>query len=318
MSKPFIPTLTVAATLDRMAALRSDAEAVSALRTNDTARFLMLLRGRPAIHSSPDRSRAGIRWLTAGEMHRLGICLDDTMLLGRDIAAGHPLFSVSLVGETAERLERILKPVVDLRSLATQGVMAPEELSLLGVAKALADWHSASGYCCRCGGPTRVTDGGWKRHCDGCDAQWFPRADPVVIMLITYGTRAVLARQSNFPDGMYSLPAGFVEPGEDIEAAVRRETQEEVGLKVGTVRYELSQPWPFPHSLMIGCIATADAPELVVDFNELEAARWFAAEDVAAMMTGSHPDGLWVPGAHAIAHALIARWLGSLGHQSVG
>jgi NAD+ diphosphatase len=153
--------------------------------------------------------------------------------------------------------------------------------------------------------------GGWKRVCRNCRREEFPRTDPVVIMLVTDGSRCVLGRERHFAERMYSALAGFVEPGEDIEHAVRRETKEEVGLEIGAVRFALSQPWPFPHSLMIGCMAKAEPHPLVVSTAELEAARWFSRGEVQQMLAGEHPEGLSLPGPHAIAHALVNRWLTS-------
>jgi NAD+ diphosphatase len=153
--------------------------------------------------------------------------------------------------------------------------------------------------------------GGWwlEAPLPGLRTRVLPRVDPVVIMLVTDGHRCVLARESRFPPGMYSAIAGFIEPGDDLEHAVRRETMEEIGLDVGEVRYELSQPWPFPHSLMLGCVALSRHADLRVDTTELEWARWFDRAEVAAMLDGSHADGLQLPGPHAIANALVRRWL---------
>ncbi len=146
-------------------------------------------------------------------------------------------------------------PIVDLRSLALQGALSAEDLSLLAQAKSLADWNETHRFCGKCGSVPAPVDGGWKRICMSCGREAFPRIDPVVIMLVTDGARCVLARETRFPPGMYSAIAGFIEPGDDLEHAVRRETKEEIGLDVEEVRYELSQPWPFPHSLMLGCLA---------------------------------------------------------------
>jgi len=152
-------------------------------------------------------------------------------------------------------------------------------------------------------------DAGWRRDCPSCGAQHFPRTDPVVIMLTERGDRCLLGRQPHFAPGMWSTLAGFVEPGETIEEAVRRETLEEAGVTTGAVRYFASQPWPFPMSLMIGCIATATSEDLVIDRNELEDARWFARDEVAEMLMRTHPDGLFVPPPIAIAHHLIRSFI---------
>ena len=169
-----------------------------------------------------------------------------------------------------------LRPIVDLRSLAMQGIMSPEELSLCGQARALAQWHENARCCGHCGGTTLVKDGGWRRKCWACGLEWFPRTDPVVIMLITDGERCLLAHEHRYGDKMYSTLAGFIEPGEDIEHAVRREVLEETNIKVGEVKYHSSQPWPFPHSLMLGCIGQAETTDITIDSGEIAEARWFS------------------------------------------
>lgn len=304
-----IPTIQASVLLDRLAARRSERELVAALAAGSGARFLILAAGRPAILGNPERTAAQIRWLDGDGVAALGLTPAAALFLGIDPGSGHGHFVLALPEAEALRLEAELKPAVDLRSLATEGIMNAQEVSLLGLAKSLADWHAKHGFCSACGTATDIADGGWRRVCPSCGYQAFPRVDPVVIMAITDGERLVLARQSHFPEGMYSLPAGFVEPGEDMEHAVRRETLEEVGLRVGAVRYALSQPWPFPHSLMLGCRAEVAPGEIRPDVTELEDARWFSRCEVSAMLDGTHEAGLWVPGRQAIAHTLICDWL---------
>jgi NTP pyrophosphohydrolases containing a Zn-finger, probably nucleic-acid-binding len=171
------------------------------------------------------------------------------------------------------------------------------------------DWHRRHGFCANCGVRTASASGGWRRDCTACGAQHFPRTDPVVIMLSVRGDRCLLGRQARFAPGMYSCLAGFVEPGETVEDAVRRETMEEAGIRTGRVRYLASQPWPFPSSLMIGCLAEALDDDLVVDEIELEHARWFTRAEVGAMLRGEHPDGLTAPLPFAIAHHLLKAFV---------
>jgi NAD+ diphosphatase len=199
--------------------------------------------------------------------------------------------------------------VLDLRSIAVQGVVPPDELGILAQAKALLYWHARHRFCANCGAPTDLTCAGFRRDCLSCGAQHFPRTDPVAIMLVAHGDRCLLGRQSRFAAGMYSCLAGFVEPGETIEDAVRRETFEEAGVRVGAVRYVASQPWPFPANLMIGCRAEAVSEDIVLDRTELEDGRWFVRDEVALMLDGRHPDGLRGPVPMAIAHHLLRHWL---------
>ena len=151
------------------------------------------------------------------------------------------------------------------------------------MAKSMVTWHQRHGYCANCGTRTAMKEGGWKRECPSCKAEHFPRTDPVVIMLVTHGDRCLLGRQKQFLPGMYSCLAGFVEAAETIEDAVRREIFEESGIHCTDVTYYMTQPWPYPSSLMIGCAARAIKEEIVVDRTELEDARWFSREEVALM-----------------------------------
>ena len=199
--------------------------------------------------------------------------------------------------------------VIDLRSIAVQGLVPPEHLAPLAEAKALLHWHARHRFCSNCGHTTESIDGGWRRDCPQCRYQHFPRTDPVVIMLAVSGERCLLGRQSRFAPGMWSCLAGFVEPGESIEEAARRETLEEAGIECGRVRYFASQPWPFPSSLMIGCHAEAISHDITVDREELEDARWFSRDEAAAMLMRRHPQGLGTPPPVAIAHHIIRAWV---------
>jgi len=197
---------------------------------------------------------------------------------------------------------------VDLRSIAVRGLVPAEELGMLAMAKSLLDWHRRHRFCANCGAPTEAAQAGFRRDCAACNAQHFPRTDPVVIMLVTRGDRCLLGRQPRFPDKMYSCLAGFLEPGETIEDAVRRETFEEAGIRVGAVRYLASQPWPFPANIMIGCQAEALTDEIAFDGEELEDARWFTKDDIRRMLEGTH-DRFLAPAPIAIANLLLQEWV---------
>jgi NAD+ diphosphatase len=199
--------------------------------------------------------------------------------------------------------------VTDLRSVALHGLVPPEELGVLAMAKSLLDWHRRHRFCANCGNPTVPAQAGFRRDCAACGTEHFPRTDPVVIMLVARGSRCLLGRQARFAAGSYSCLAGFLEPGETIEDAVRRETFEESGVRVGAVAYAMSQPWPFPSSLMIGCVAEALSDDIVIDTNELEDARWFSRDEVRLMFASRHPQELRVPPPIAIAHHLLRQWV---------
>ncbi|HEY0281593.1 MAG TPA: NAD(+) diphosphatase, partial [Rhizomicrobium sp.] len=172
---------------------------------------------------------------------------------------------------------------------------------------ALIDWHQRHGFCPKCGAPTVSTDAGNKRVCTACQSEHFPRTDPVVIMLATKGDLALLGRNRNWPPDFFSAPAGFVEPGESIEEAVRRELFEETGVVAGAVSYFASQHWPFPSQLMIGCFAACDRSDLNLDGSELAEARWFDRASAKALLAGE-VKGLRGPVPFAIAHHLIKAW----------
>ncbi len=190
------------------------------------------------------------------------------------------------------------------------GLLAPDDLALYGTARSVLDWHARHRFCARCGQPTKLAKGGWQRDCGTCGAQHFPRVDPVAIMLVECDGRLLLGRQARFPPRSYSALAGFLEPGESIEDAVRREVFEEAGVRVGEVRYIASQPWPFPSQLMIGCLGIGESLELAIDKSEIEDARWFTREEVVeAMAKGRDSASFLPPPPQAIAHDLLKWWL---------
>jgi NAD+ diphosphatase len=184
------------------------------------------------------------------------------------------------------------------------------ELAIYGEARTMLDWHARHRFCAQCGGPTEPAKGGWQRDCPACEAQHFPRVDPVAIMLVECEGKLLLGRQSRFPPRSFSALAGFVEPGETIEEAVAREVFEEAGVRVTGVRYVASQPWPFPSQLMIGCIGYASSLELTIDKAEIEDARWFTRAEVAeALDKGSESSSFIPPPKQAIAYEMLRWWL---------
>ncbi len=313
-----IPTLGTTMALDRQGLKRSDEAYLAGLLARADARFLVLADQKPVIRSNKERTEVAIRWLTRADLELAGLpfAAEEVLFLGVDRTSGVPHFAI---GVTEHRTSHApgalthLRPIVDLRSLAMQGVMSAEDLSLIGQAKALVHWHENGRCCGRCGGTTLVKDGGWRRKCWACGLEHYPRTDPVVIMLVVdkEGGRCLLGHEARFgkEPKMYSTLAGFIEPGEDIAHAVQREVHEEAGITVGEVKFHSTQPWPFPHSLMIGCIGYATSTTITINPDEIEEARWFSREEAASMMAGKHPQNWWVPGKQAIARSLIASFV---------
>ncbi len=279
--------------LDRATAVRDDPAALAALRARADARVVVVARDMPMLR----KGEAALEpLLPLSEVEALGGARVEA-LLGL-LPGGAPVFAALLpdeaVIEQADASDGFLDrrvlvvpgrddlEMVDIRSLAAGGLVPAPEASILAAAKALLAWHARRSFCSNCGAKTHVGAAGWRRECPNCRMQHFPRTDPVVIMLAVDGDSCLLGRQPRFPKGMYSALAGFLEPGETIEQAVRREIMEEFGIVCGEVRYFASQPWPFPSSLMIGCFAQAESRMITVDRTELEDARWFEREEVRA------------------------------------
>ncbi|HEY4985845.1 MAG TPA: NAD(+) diphosphatase [Bradyrhizobium sp.] len=290
--------------LDRAAHLRGNDDKLLALENQSTSRAYVVHRDSLVVK----REGTGVRaLLRIDEALKFG-ANPGTIFLGlRDGAA---IFGMGISAVAAEKLlNRDDVAVTELRGMAMQGAVPSDQLSAIAMAKSMVSWHQRHGFCANCGTRTAMKEGGWKRDCPNCKAEHFPRTDPVVIMLVTSGDNCLLGRQKQFPPGMYSCLAGFVEAAETIEDAVRREIFEESGIRCTDVSYYMTQPWPYPSSLMIGCAARALNQDVVVDRTELEDARWFDREEARLMMTRQHPDGLAGPHPFAIAHHLVGRWL---------
>nr|WP_087575535.1 NAD(+) diphosphatase [Sphingomonas sp. CDS-1] len=195
------------------------------------------------------------------------------------------------------------------RSRALAGEVPGHEVALYGTARSLLAWHARHRFCSVCGQRTAPAKAGWSRRCGSCEAEHFPRVDPVVIMLAEHRGRVLLGRQHSWPAGRYSALAGFVEPGETLEEAVVREIKEEAGVATHKVRYVTSQPWPFPSSLMIACMAQADDDALKIDENEIEHAFWCDAEGVRAAMAEEEGAPFVAPPPMAVAWHLLKHWL---------
>jgi NAD+ diphosphatase len=290
--------------IERVAERRSDEVALRAFADDPLSRayviggeLIVMKQGSPV--SDPQFTLAQARALEGAT---------ETVFLG--LIDGAARFGIGVTPTTTEALKtRDGFHVSDLRSIAVQGLVAPDHLPPLAQAKAVLHWHARHRFCPNCGTATQAVDGGWRRDCPQCKTQHFPRTDPVVIMLAVDGDRCLLGRSPRFMPTMWSCLAGFVEPGESIEDAVRRETREESGIACRRIAYFRSQPWPFPTSLMIGCHAEAITHDIVVDRTELEDARWFSRDEVIAMLQRRHPQGLTAPPPVAIAYHIIRAWL---------
>ena len=307
------------ADIDRAAHVRDDPAGLSAAWNHPEAGVLAFWRGKPLL---TEGDAPVPHWLPSGHP-ALDHAVERPIFLGL-APDGTPRFAADLTGwaepeHDAETLAQFLDPsrnraaslpvatsFADMR--ANMGAMTHADAGNAAMARGILEWHRTHRFCARCGGPSAPVKGGWSRKCDACGASHFPRTDPVVIMLITHGNDVLLGRSPGWPAGMYSLLAGFMEPGETIEAAVRREVMEETRVKVGEVRYLASQPWPFPASLMIGCAGVALDTEITLDPVELEDAIWVSRERCMAAMSGGDPD-LKPARPGAIARHLIDMWL---------
>ncbi|KEJ90932.1 NAD(+) diphosphatase [Sulfitobacter donghicola] len=304
--------------LDRAGEIRSNPQALAEAAAHPDARAIVFWRGKPLI--SPERPAGLIR---LGMDHAiLQDAAEAPILLGRE--EGGPTFAVDISAWAPSDLDEstlggFLDPseqrhpalpewmvFAELRRIMTW--LSPRDAELAASGKAVFEWHKSHRFCACCGAKSQLSHGGWQRSCPSCGASHFPRTDPVVIMLITHGNSVLVGRSPGWPQGMYSLLAGFVEPGETLEAAVRREVFEEAGVQVGEVGYLASQPWPFPASLMFGCWGHATSKDITIDPVEIEDARWITREEMMAISNGQHPE-IMPARKGAIAHFLIERWL---------
>ncbi len=299
--------------LDRAAALRDDPDVIAALWQQ--GQVLPVWRGKPLIGNdlapiwvAPDHV------VLDGASTTLFLGLDDGMArFACDVPDWAPEPAAGLRPGFLDRSVQVHPAIADagagfqeLRAIMTE--LTPRAAELIVTAKAMLQWHLTHGFCAACGSVSQPAKAGWQRTCPACGAAHFPRTDPVVIMLVVHGNRLLLGRSPAWPEGMYSLLAGFVEPGETLEAAVRREVAEESGIQVGAVRYLASQPWPFPASLMFGCRAEAVTDQITLDPVELEDATWISREDLLRVMAGQHPV-IRPPRQGAIAQFLMTAWL---------
>ena len=305
--------------LDRAVELRGDPRAIATQIARGAAETLLLWRGKLLVQGP-----AGDRLVRLGIGHPvLTQASAPPILLGREASGrlvlthdisdwtpeGHDeAASGGFLDMTEERHPGLPGNQVFAELRRVMARLDARDAELAAIAKALTGWHVSHRFCARCGAESRVTMAGWQRGCDACGRQHFPRTDPVVIMLVTRGNNALLGRSPGWPEGMYSCLAGFVEPGETIEAAVRREVFEEAAIRVGDVRYLASQPWAFPASLMIGCWGEALDGDIRIDPVEIEDALWVDKETVMQAFAGL-PARMTPAREGSIAHFLLRNWL---------
>lgn len=290
-------------TIDRQSENRAD-DSVDKALADPTTRLLLMNGGR--LHLKLDGG-GGDPWFSAAESEPFKPSFAGGVLLG--FSEQGPVLAVP-VGIDAEQLPETVK-AIDYRSVYMQGLIDEAAAGAMAQGAALLAWHASHRFCSKCGTQSQMRAGGYKRHCPNCGTEHFPRTDPVAIMLTARREKCLLGRGRHFAPGMYSALAGFIEPGETIEAAVRRETLEEAGIRLGRVVYHASQPWPFPYSLMIGCFGEPLNEDIQADLNELEDCRWFGRDEVRLMLAREHPDNLVTPPKGAIAHHLIRAWVDS-------
>lgn len=298
--------------MDRAANTRREPEELERLIAAPESRFLPLWNLR-ALVSSGDTPH--LSWQPLSDLDAFSGDNSDLIFLG--LSDGEPRFATGTKGGDDPSVNGCLYghgQFEEARSLASD--IPAAEAAILAQARSLVDWHDRHGFCAVCGSPTKLGEAGYMRACqnDGCKAQHFPRTDPVVIMLVTRADQCLLGRNKRFPNRKrYSTLAGFVEPGESMEEAVRREVFEETGVVVGRVSYHSSQPWPFPSSLMIGCIAEAESEDIIIDPSELQDALWLTRNELVSCFEGpdyQSLDGqLEIPPPDAIAHHLIKSWV---------
>lgn len=283
--------------LDRMDHLRSGIGARLLNGPDATNRFLLL-------------SDAGVARLRGAE--RFQLTEEDVAAVGHDReqgvflgGVGDLLYFALVAGpDLGEVFE-----TVDIREAVNRMLVPDEELGMLAQANSVLKWHRTHRFCGCCGAESKLVYGGWRRDCPACGAQHFPRVDPVVIMLVTHGDQCLLGCGRNFASRrMYACLAGFVEPGETIEAAARRELFEEAGLAAGSVTYMFSQPWPYPSSLMLGLRVEATGMAYTMDEKELVDLRWVPKAEVRAMLGGADDRDFTLPGRVAIARDLLEAW----------
>jgi NAD+ diphosphatase len=285
---------------DRAVEKRGDAEWFHASLRSPSTRIHVVWQGRTLVRHE---DHAALNILNAAAYSDLFEMARSVVLLGCDAEAAHIAIDISAQPES---FVTALGDAVDLRAIGP--LLPPREASLSALARGMAYWHERHAFCGVCGAPTISEQAGYQRRCANasCNAVFFPRIDPAVIMRVEYGDRVLLGRQASWAPGMHSVLAGFVEPGESLEDTVRREVHEEVGLQIGEVRYFGSQPWPFPSSLMVGFVATALDDRLNLNREEIDSAAWFTREQ---LINSPEDETFKLSRKDSISRALVNDWI---------
>ena len=281
--------------LDHAETIRTTEQLEVFIKKND-AKCLCLNNGSIAIEST-----GGLKLIHPSTL--IGKKINDPGPVFLGLKKNIPIFSASIVEPNTLNQDLVFE---DLRKASK--FLSPQEMSLAGRAKSLMEWHINHRFCPKCGQITQPSSGGIKRECNSCSSEHFPRVNPVVIMLIISKNKVLLGRGKGWPEGAMSALAGFISPGETIEETVKRETFEEVGIKIENPKYIFSQPWPWPSQLMIGMVCEAQSEDLNINTAEIEEARWFTKDQVRAVYNKSGDHFLRLP-KFTIAHHLLKNWI---------
>lgn len=278
--------------LDRLDATRRDKRKVESLKNLENSLFLLFCNGEILFNQNSKECF----------FRKKEFDTTEAVLLGKDNNVHY--FALHVEQNIPEYLSKL-----PLREFAQTNLLEENKLGILAQAASVLNWHQSHQYCSTCGKKTQMAHAGWRRDCLVCKKEHFPRTDPVVMMLTTHEDYCLLGRGVNFPQNRYSCLAGFMESGESIEDAARRELYEEAGVIGGDVEYMMCQPWPFPNSLMIGVHVKAKTKKLTIDLHEIADAKWIHKDDVKAILDGDESYGILLPKKIAISRNLLEAWV---------